>query len=386
MSTARTPLLFVLAALVGLSLLTGSGIAIGSDSTQRVEDGATGSLDTPTATPIDENTTATPIATVSDETADLDEPGTSTSNQTDSRAALGVNGSFDGYLDADGIVGVDADTSVEASVETAETPSPAAADGETPTATAVAGEPAPSDGTGGAGVPPVDPLVGGVVLGGAAATGLAGRALLTGAETPGLAEAGGRARRTFSTAVAGWPDRLTPLLGLFGYLRYDDSDPLEHAGRERLYECVRSTPGIHLSALSESADLPLSTARYHLRVLEHEGLVRSGKLRGKRRYFPLDVEAEALAAALTDEAPANVLRSLVREGPASVTSLAERLGRDPSTVSHHLDRLEADGLVERERRGRAVVSRPTPAVEAAVGEVPALDAGVVEPGSVASSD
>jgi predicted transcriptional regulator len=87
--------------------------------------------------------------------------------------------------------------------------------------------------------------------------------------------------------------------------------------RGRIADRVRADPGVHLSAVSDRVELPLSTARYHLRILEHEGLVRGVKLRGKRRYFPPDVEAEALVASLADEATATVLRSLVDAGPAT---------------------------------------------------------------------
>lgn len=50
--------------------------------------------------------------------------------------------------------------------------------------------------------------------------------------------------------------------------------------------------------------------------------------------------------------------------PDSISSLPDRLAKDPSTVSHHLSRLEADGLVERERDGQSVTNRLTPGLRA----------------------
>lgn len=231
---------------------------------------------------------------------------------------------------------------------------------ETPTAAV-----SPADGTDGDPLgAPTEPLVGGAVVGGMVAlTGFVGRELLVNGDAARGSVPSASAARGWLT---GWADRLRPLLGLFGYQRYDDSSPLDHAARRRLHKAVRTDPGVHLSAVSEAADLPLSTARYHLRVLEREGLVRGVKLRGKRRYFPPDVGSEALVASLADEATANVLWTLVEDGPASVSELAERLDRDPGTVSHHLDRLSDEGLVDRDRAGREVVSSATPEVEAAV--------------------
>ena len=40
-----------------------------------------------------------------------------------------------------------------------------------------------------------------------------------------------------------------------------------------------------------------------------------------------------------------------------MSDLADDLCRDPSTISHHLQRLEEDEIIARERQGRAVVNR-----------------------------
>jgi DNA-binding MarR family transcriptional regulator len=61
-----------------------------------------------------------------------------------------------------------------------------------------------------------------------------------------------------------------------------------------------------------------------------------------------------------------VLRTPAREGPGSGRDVAAALDRDSGTVSHHLSRLEEDGLVERDRDGRSIVNRLTPTAEAAL--------------------
>ena len=58
-----------------------------------------------------------------------------------------------------------------------------------------------------------------------------------------------------------------------------------------------------------------------------------------------------------------VLVRLGTQGPAGVVELAGRVGRDHSTMSRQLARLEAEGLVERARSdsdGRARTARVTP--------------------------
>ncbi|PSP33263.1 hypothetical protein BRC63_10670 [Halobacteriales archaeon QH_10_70_21] len=151
-------------------------------------------------------------------------------------------------------------------------------------------------------------------------------------------------------------DEVKPFVFPLRYSRYDDSDPLEHDARERVYEIVNETPGTYLSEVSEQAGLPLSTTRHHMKVLEREDLVSGAKLRGKRRFYPAYADGIELAAALNDDSTASIIDALARLGASSVSDLADDLGRDPSTISHHLQRLDGDGIITREREGRAVMN------------------------------
>jgi len=159
---------------------------------------------------------------------------------------------------------------------------------------------------------------------------------------------------------AGGPAPLVPdslprppdlLVLLAGYSRADDSDPLAHDTRRALVDRVREAPGSPLTAVGRALDVPRSTVRYHVRVLEREGLVTAETIAGRNRLFPADEDAPALAAALRRDGAGDLLRSIAADGPGSVTALAERLDRAPSTVSHHLSRLADDGLVERRDEG-----------------------------------
>jgi len=154
-----------------------------------------------------------------------------------------------------------------------------------------------------------------------------------------------------------------------GYSHHDDADALDHDARERLHRIVGDDPGVNVAALADRAGLTRSTARYHLRVLEQTGVLASAKISGKRRYFRATGDGDGDAewhAALRDQTTADVVEVIGREGPVSGSTLAAELDRDPSTVSHHLNRLEEAGLVERERDGRAIVNRLTDAAREAL--------------------
>jgi DNA-binding transcriptional ArsR family regulator len=94
-----------------------------------------------------------------------------------------------------------------------------------------------------------------------------------------------------------------------------------------------------------------------MKVLEREDLVSGAKLRGKRRFYPAYADGIELAAALNDDSTASIIDALARLGASSVSDLADDLGRDPSTISHHLQRLDGDGIITREREGRAVMNK-----------------------------
>lgn len=218
------------------------------------------------------------------------------------------------------------------------------------------------DGIGGAGSVPAAVAVGaGLAIAGAAVrTGLAG-GLLAGA--PAIAPEGLR------MTVRGAIDRVIRSIAPMRYSRWDDSDPLEHEGRAGVFEVIEGSPGIYLTAVSERTDVPLSTLRHHVRVLERENLIAGATVRGRRRFYPANRDDVELAAALNDEATAPIIDALARLGPTSVSALADAVERDVSTVTHHLQRLEEGGLVQRTREGREIANRLAPDVHAALAPV-----------------
>jgi len=214
-------------------------------------------------------------------------------------------------------------------------------------------KPASSNSGGGGGTPAPDVPPSGVAVGVGA---LAAAAVLTkqGALS-GLSDVG--ARSTLGRFVPFVPLR---------YSQYDDSDPLEHETREAVFAMVEENPGTYLSEVCDDIDIPLSTARHHIRVLEQEEMLTSAKVRGRRRFYPAHTEGVELAAAMNDESTAVILDTLARRGPSSVSELADALDRDPSTITHHVKRLEGDDLVVREREGRAILNSLSPEVRTAL--------------------
>jgi DNA-binding transcriptional ArsR family regulator len=151
---------------------------------------------------------------------------------------------------------------------------------------------------------------------------------------------------------------------LFGYSRHDESDPLDNETRANIYDVVTESPGVYYAQLAEQTDVTEETVRYHSRILADEGLVERRKIRGRKRLYPVSMEGEdaELAAAMADSAASDVISAIEHREPATLSAVADAIGCAPSTVSYHLDRLEEDGLISRERDGSAVrieLRRPT---------------------------
>lgn len=128
--------------------------------------------------------------------------------------------------------------------------------------------------------------------------------------------------------------------------------------RRVLFGEIRSTPGIHFRELLRRYEFAQGTVQYHLRWLEEEGLVESSDDGTFTRYYP------AHSFETTDKTTMNALRRtysrriiahLASEDELSTATLSERVGKSRSTVSWHLSRLHDEGIVEKERDGRAVL-------------------------------
>lgn len=155
-----------------------------------------------------------------------------------------------------------------------------------------------------------------------------------------------------------------------GLSRVDTDGVLEQPTRASIYEAIDESPGIDLAGLAAAADVTKSTARYHVDVLRDAGLVAGVEVAGALRFAPAELDAE-VAGVLGTDAPGTVLTAVADHEPASVRTLAEATDRAPSTVSHHLSELEARGLVERERRGEAVLTSLAPPARDALETAPA---------------
>lgn len=193
-----------------------------------------------------------------------------------------------------------------------------------------------------------------------------------------LVPAGGAAAAAPTDAAAVVPatgtdaavtDRFRTGTATSGLSRADTDGVLEQPTRAAVYGAIDDSPGTDLAGVADEVGVTKSTVRYHVRVLRDAGLIETAEVGGTLRVSTADADAE-LAGVLNEESSGAVLEAVAEREPASVTALASETDRALSTVSHHLAGLEERGLVERERRGEAVVTSLTPGTRTAMAALP----------------
>jgi predicted transcriptional regulator len=122
--------------------------------------------------------------------------------------------------------------------------------------------------------------------------------------------------------------------------------------RTDILQVVREHPGVHLRSIERRTSLPLGQVLYHLDRLERMGLVDSARDQGFRRYYTSDdishPEKPTLAA-LRHAVPRRILMALLDRPGLTHKELLGPAGVAGSTLSFHLQRLVASGVLLRER-------------------------------------
>lgn len=120
--------------------------------------------------------------------------------------------------------------------------------------------------------------------------------------------------------------------------------------RARVYDCVRSDPGVHFNELERTLGLATGQVQYHLRRLTRAGHVTAQAIGDRTHYFEAgrydDWERRTLALAHRETAR-ELLVTLSKSGQARATTLADELGVVRSTVAWHVSRLTEAGVVEK---------------------------------------
>ena len=138
---------------------------------------------------------------------------------------------------------------------------------------------------------------------------------------------------------------VAPMMAKRGRHREDDLT------KGRVLGYIEANAGIHFSALRDGLGLANGVTAYHTNNLEREGKIFSWKSGKNRRYASSSIprqERKRFQNPLTGTRLA-VLEVLAEKGQVGTTSkeLRERLAISRQLLSHHLNELKTNELIER---------------------------------------
>jgi len=131
--------------------------------------------------------------------------------------------------------------------------------------------------------------------------------------------------------------------------------PLELESRKRIFECVRSNPGLHFREIQRRTGLSIGVLDYNLDYMVRRGLVTVTKREGFSRYFPgggIGADKQRILSCLRQEIPRGIVLYLLRHPGATHGEPLENFTISGGTLSYHVKKLVSKGVVKAERRGR----------------------------------
>lgn len=146
------------------------------------------------------------------------------------------------------------------------------------------------------------------------------------------------------------------------YAKIAKGQVLDHARRSEIHDAIRADPGVTARELADRTGYAWGVVIHHIATLERNALVTSITAGNRRSYFVTgerDAASRRLFAAERNPDDRDLLTALRDEPGATLSELAERLGRKPTSVSRSGKRLVALGVVRKERDGMRVRYHPT---------------------------
>ncbi len=125
--------------------------------------------------------------------------------------------------------------------------------------------------------------------------------------------------------------------------------------RQRIVGCISENPGLHLRALAERLDMPVSTLEYHCYQLVKTDHLVTRETAGFKAFYPaegMDRRDKDILYLVRQEAPRRVCAHLLLHPGATPKDLKAATGLSGPTLSFHLKKLLAADLLLEEPAGR----------------------------------
>jgi predicted transcriptional regulator len=131
---------------------------------------------------------------------------------------------------------------------------------------------------------------------------------------------------------------------------------LDLEARRRIVAFVQDNPGIHLRAMADQLDMPVSTLEYHCYQLTRHGHLGTREDGGFKAFYPgtgMDRRDKDILYLVRHDVPRHICTHLLLHPGANPKQLKQVVGLSGPTLSFHLAKMRRAGLVREEPDGRS---------------------------------
>ena len=131
-------------------------------------------------------------------------------------------------------------------------------------------------------------------------------------------------------------------------------DPLELDTRRRIFDLIKSSPGIHFREIARRLDIPMGVVEYHINYLLKRDMIVARKEGRYKRYYTegkIGSKEKAVLAFLRKEIPRTIIMHLMLNPGARHRDLKSELGISGSTLTFHLKKMIKKGIILEEGEG-----------------------------------
>ncbi len=143
------------------------------------------------------------------------------------------------------------------------------------------------------------------------------------------------------------------------YLSDKDKKILELETRKKIYLVIKKFAGSHFREIQRKSELAVGSVQYHLHYLVKNGLVKEIKKDNNLVYFPREFTSgnTALLSFLRQESIRKIILFIMINKGCNHEQIVKYVGLSPSTISWHLKKLQQQGIIKADKKGRKTFYR-----------------------------
>jgi predicted transcriptional regulator len=137
----------------------------------------------------------------------------------------------------------------------------------------------------------------------------------------------------------------------------DNNPMLELEVRKGIFQYISLNPGVHFREIQRALQIAIGALDYHLKFLEKNEVIAVKDEGHYRRYYPrnkFDTKSKSILSFLRQEIPRGIILFLIENKKCTHSKILSNFSISGATLSYHLKRMQAEGLLKSEKKGREI--------------------------------